>query len=371
MVRERDFSQQIRKLLGSLSSWDAVQHIVERVFQRIPSMASKMKENSEAVPKSRRKIQLISIFLDKLEELIDQPNQAKSLGLPLKIFDYLKYIDLLVTVNRSSQKTWKVYYLEKFSLNPSSELGLEAMVVEQRNKIKAWFKPKGLIGSVQAEADASKIWFSVSFTKQSKDRAKDRSRLQRSKFFYIVHYPGEPYFYSTGSKLPQELGEAVTQCFDSSAYVTIPLSGKYLDSLRELRLSRGVGMDPLVAVPGRERFNIFQQTSHNKRVFPKLDHVTIESNFEIGNLECLLENPEAMRGNVIKMRLECRGSDTIGGLNDLVSEDVVVRDPVPRWVSNLPTAGRNKLILVPNPRKETEWELQSIMSRTSNRSRFK
>lgn len=61
----------------------------------------------------------------------------------------------------------------------------------------------------------------------------------------------------------------------------------------------------------------------------------------------------------------------LGGLNDLVSEDVVVRDPVPRWVSNLPTAGRNKLILVPNPRKETEWELQSIMSRTSNRSRFK
>ena len=36
-----------------------------------------MKENSEAVPKSRRKIQLISIFLDKLEELIDQPDQAK------------------------------------------------------------------------------------------------------------------------------------------------------------------------------------------------------------------------------------------------------------------------------------------------------
>jgi len=354
-----------------LPSFDAVQHIADRVFQRIPSVASRLKERSESAPKSRRKAQLISIFLDKLEELLDQPDKAKSLGLPLKMFDYLKYIDLLVTVNRSSQKTWKVYYLEKFSLNQSSELGLEAMVVEQRNKIKSWFKPKGLIGSVQAEADASKIWFSVSFTKQSKDRAKDRGRLQRSKFFYIVHYPGEPYFYSTGSKLPRELGEAVTHCFDSSAYITVPLSGKYLDSLRELRLSRGVGLDPLVVVPGRERFNIFQQPHNNKRQFPKLDHVTVESNFEVGNLECLAENPEAMRGSTLKMRLECRGSDTIGGLNDLVSEDVVVRDPSPRWVSSLPTAGRNKLILVPNPRKETEWELQSIMSRTSNRSRFK
>ena len=59
-----------------------------------------------------------------------------------------------------------------------------------------------------------------------------------------------------------------------------------------------------------------------------------------------------------------------GGLNELVSEGVLVSDPVPTWLTSLPTAGRNKLTLVSNPRKETEFELESLISRTSNKSRF-
>lgn len=39
--------------------------------------------------------------------------------------------------------------------------------------------------------------------------------------------------------------------------------------------------------------------------------------------------------------------------------------PVPRWILNLPTSGRNLVTLVSTMRKETDVELQSILSTAS------
>ena len=57
-----------------------------------------------------------------------------------------------------------------------------------------------------------------------------------------------------------------------------------------------------------------------------------------------------------------------GGLNDLVAQDIIRNDPVPRWVTNLPTAGRNQFTLVSggNSRRDDDWELQSVLSSATN-----
>ena len=51
-----------------------------------------------------------------------------------------------------------------------------------------------------------------------------------------------------------------------------------------------------------------------------------------------------------------------GGLNELVAAGIVCNDPPPRWITDLPTAGRNKFSLVSAGRRDDNWELQSLAS---------
>ena len=49
----------------------------------------------------------------------------------------------------------------------------------------------------------------------------------------------------------------------------------------------------------------------------------------------------------------------------MVSVDMIRSNPVPRWILNLPTSGRNLVTLVSTMRKETDMELQSVLSTAS------
>ena len=115
--------------------------------------------------------------------------------------------------------------MKEFSHVSTPELVLDDEVIFMRNKMKSWFSKQGLLSSIQAESYLSRVWFSVSFTPKSKDRSKDKARLQRSKYYYVVHFPGEPYFYSAGASIPKEVGAAMAECFDSRGYSSVPLSG--------------------------------------------------------------------------------------------------------------------------------------------------
>lgn len=117
--------------------------------------------------------------------------------------------------------------MKEFSHVPDPELGLDAEVISMRNKIKSSFSSQGMLSSIQAEAYQSRVWFSVSFTPKTKDRSKDKARLQRCKYTYIVHFPGEPYFYVAGRLIPKEVGDAVTDCLDAKGFSAVPLSGGF------------------------------------------------------------------------------------------------------------------------------------------------
>ena len=58
-------------------------------------------------------------------------------------------------------------------------------------------------------------------------------------------------------------------------------------------------------------------------------------------------------------------SNLSGGFHDMVSVDMIRNNPVPRWILNLPTSGRNLVTLVSTMRKETDMELQSVLSTAS------
>jgi len=364
MVKEQDASERIRKILGSLSSYTLVSHVAERVFQRVPTIADSLIEETEGLAKSRQKTVLISSFVRKIEALVENREEARKLGLPLKISDYLKYIDLLVLIKRSKYKLWQVYQLTEYRKD-SSDLVLADESVLIRHKIKSWFSDQRMLASVQVESHENRIWLSISFTKKTKDRSKDKARLVRSKNYYVVYYPGEPYVYSAGGKMPSDLVLAINECLNAKGCLQVPLSGHHLDSLRQLRLNREGRSDPLTAVPTRDRFTVFSLSSSPQQegtVQPELDRLNTECNFEFRGMEALDTPASSMADKKMRIGLEVRGPDIIGGLNELVAAGIVCNDPPPRWVTNLPTAGRNKFSLVSGGRRDDHWELQSLAS---------
>ena len=54
-----------------------------------------------------------------------------------------------------------------------------------------------------------------------------------------------------------------------------------------------------------------------------------------------------------------------GGLNALVSQDVIRNDPVPRWVKNLPNAGRNQFTLVNGVGSQRDNDQSVVSSATT------
>ena len=119
--------------------------------------------------------------------------------------------------------------------------------------------------------------------------------------------------------------------------------GHHLESLRQLRLNREGRKDSLAQQPTRDRFSVFNQAVSSQQEQPKLERLTTECNFEFRGQD-MLESEDLMAGKKLKLSLECRGTDVIGGVNDLVTAEVI--DQGQRWVSSLPTAGKNKLTLL-------------------------
>jgi len=254
--------------------------------------------------------------------------------------------------------------LEDFKPPEQPQQSLDDEIFSVRHHIKSWFQAQNLMCSVQGESYQSRLWLTISFTKKTKDRQKDKARLQRSKYFYTVHFPGEPYFYFAGTRVPEEVGAAIADYFGSSRHTAVPLSGHHLESLRQLRLNREGRKDSLAQQPTRDRFSVFNQAVSSQQEQPKLERLTTECNFEFKGQD-MLESEDLMAGKKLKLSLECRGTDIIGGVNDLVTAEVI--DQGQRWVSSLSTAGKNKLTLLA---RENEWEVQSVFSSASNTINF-
>jgi len=366
MGKKGDEYDQINKLLRSIQG-EQLKHVVERVFQKVPTLASEIFEQIDQLPKTQRRNALVNEMVNKIKYFTENLDTSRELRMPTRATDYLKYINLLVVIQRSKAKTWRVYQFQNYKKPDDIEdLTLEVFGVESRYKLKSCLSKKGFASGIQTETDVNKIWFSVSYVKKSKNRENDKKKILRSKVLYMAYYPGESYLYIGGSRLPPELGEAFADSLGATGYVLIPLEGKHLDSLRQLRLNRDNKgkITAKKSLPPVDRFSVFAQPDTEQKDFPILDRVRTECQLDFRDLESV-PHPEELTGKKMSIRLECNGNDVIGGFHDMVSAEMIRSNPVPRWILNLPTSGRNLFTLVPAMRKETDMELQSILSTAS------
>jgi len=364
---EKDVFDKIFQLLKRLQDVKELKHVTERIFQREPTISAKIFEKVDMLSKTKRKSALLTELLDKIKFFTRNVDTSRDLGLPRKGRDYLKYIDLLVLIRRSSAKTWKVFHLQNYVHSTEcDDLALHEAGIQMRYKLKSSLAKLGYVSSIQTEVDGNKVWFSVSHTRKTNNKEKDKQRLVKSNYKYLAYVPSESYFYVGGCTLPTELGDAFADCTGSTKYTSIPLEGRYLDSLRQMRLNRESGKAKSdLDINSHDRFSTLkhQGVQPQKVDYPLLDRYRIDCPATIKNLDNL-QNKNRLSGTKVTIRMECRGKDVIGGLHDMVSADMI-RAPPPRWVTNLATSGRNRVNLVPTVRKESDNELQSLLSTAS------
>ena len=144
--------------------------------------------------------------------------------------------------------------------------------------MKKKLKDAGQLASIQTEGDDNRIWVRIALVKASKRKEKDKKKLETARPVFVAHYPGEPYFYSTGN-LSDVLQSALVACLGSEEAIQLDLSGKCLTSLRNLRLGKDAreGEARQEARTAPDRFSVLNketeaevgQTSH-----PKLETVS-------------------------------------------------------------------------------------------------
>ena len=65
--------ERIKKLVSSAGPYPAVVKVAQRVFQRIPFTVTEWLEEMETVPVTRRKGEMVSQIMDRIEEFVRDP----------------------------------------------------------------------------------------------------------------------------------------------------------------------------------------------------------------------------------------------------------------------------------------------------------
>ena len=135
---------------------------------------------------------------------------------------------------------------------------------------------KGFQASIQTEGDGSRVWARVTAVKTSKDKYKDRKKLEKTRPSYVVYYPGEPYLY-TITHMADIVISALVSGLGCEGSRKLELLGKCVASLRSLRLGRDARdeeMRPVEDKKHADRFSVFNQEL--EEALAQTDHPKLE-----------------------------------------------------------------------------------------------
>lgn len=180
----------------------------------------------------------------------------------------------------------------------------------------------------------------------SKNRARDRGKLERARPSFLVHFPGEPYFYA-GAGLREEVGEAVAGVLGCQGWERLPLDGRHVDSLRRMRLGRDARDGPVRALPGKDaRFGVAggEEGAGDAPPQPLVEKGTFRLEGEFRGREALVQ-PNLLEEDVrVGQVMAVTGKDIVTGLLALAAKGIF-DSPAPLWLTNFPTAGRNQVTI--------------------------
>ena len=163
-------------------------------------------------------------------------------SLPTDPENYLSFCELVEVSANPHTKCWFTFVLQDLSEeenfhSPDGDVPLIKMRKLIKNNLS-----KEYVTSVQMEIRALEniemVMFRIATTKITKKKENDEARLLKAKPTFLAYFPGEPYFYADSAKPNAERCNALMEVLKCSAYDDIPLNGRHLESLRQLRQNR-------------------------------------------------------------------------------------------------------------------------------------
>ena len=184
---------------------------------------------------------LVSLIQLALDKKLKNSN-GDTLSLPTDPENYLSYCELVEVAANSDTKNWFTFVLQNLNKDENFHTAEgEVPLINIRKLVKKRLS-KNHETSVQMEIkaleDIELVMLRIATTNKTKNKEKDRFRLLTAKPTFLAYFPREDYFYANSANPNEEHCEALVASLKCTAYEGIPLNGKHLESLRQLRCHR-------------------------------------------------------------------------------------------------------------------------------------
>ena len=263
-------------------------------------------------------------------------DKGEIIALPTEPIEYLSFFDLTEVSQHSEHKTWHTFVMQDShnTLNSLHSENGQLPLFKIRKSLKKALSEE-FATSVQMEAkaldDIEMVFLRIATTNRTKNEEKDKAKLLKTVPTYLVYFAGENYFYASKPNPDPTHCEALLKTLRCDAYERIPLSGKHLVSLRQLRFNRDQ----------RENIDHDLWVDPDEKL-PILNSFKVEASTDVKDSsgETLLEG--------IHATLEIEGSDVLNALRKICSTSNLYKtDPTPQWIQKAVYRGRNHVHIRP------------------------
>lgn len=322
----------IHRQLRRFRTESDVQHLAQRLFQKDPNILEEFTSLVNSTPYGRRLPEARHFIVSTIDGAVN--NAKASQVLPTNVENYVSFCDLTWTLRHSDRHQWHTFQLTDFPGPLIHELDGSVPLLKLRKLVKKKLADdKQTLASVQMDIkgleDVDMVLLRIVSCKKTKDGTRDEKKMLVKKATFIVYFAGEPYFYANSQSPDLEHCEIFANCLECSAYKALPLHGKHVESLRQMRLTKDHG----------DMESLWQQED---KPLPMLNMLQLACTYTFKGDEAMA-NSQQVTQEGFEVNVDLKGKDVLNALRSLNKNVNLLSNPLPRWTkksSNVITVNR-------------------------------
>lgn len=320
---------------------EEIVNLAHRLFQKCPSIIEALQQKLDTTNDEQDKIRiatedtlkLIALALQK--RIRDEKHEV--VQFPTNPENYLSFCDLTEVASYPERKQWHTFVMQDQTdvlgnlHGPQGKLPLWKI----RKSLKKKLSAEKLV-SVQMDIKANEtgtqmVFLRIATTPTLKNIEKAEKNLLIAKPTFLVYFPGEQYFYADSSVPNENHCQALVEVLKCSAYEGIPLIGRHVESLRQLRLNRDQ--------PESIDHELWMDTD---QPLPTLNLFCVSA---VNDMTC---DGKRLIMEEIKSSIEIKGNDVLNGLREISQNSKgIISEPTPSWVQKAVYRGRHQVCIRP------------------------
>jgi len=354
----------IGQRLKKYRTHEEIVNLAHRLFQKCPSIIEALQNKVEQSHDSDKvriasedTLRLIGLALQK--RIKDEKYEI--VHFPTNPENYLSFCDLTEVVLHPERKMWHTFVMQDQTdvlenlHGPEGSLPLWKIRKSLKKKLN-----EDKLASVQMdlnnETGIPTVFLRIATTPKIKNIKKAERNLLTVKPTFLVYFPGEQYFYADSSVPNENHCQALVEVLKCSAYEEIPLIGRHVESLRQLRLNRDQ--------PENIDHELWMDTD---QPLPTLNLFTVSA---VNDMTC---DGKRVIMEDFKSSIEIKGHDVLNGLREISQKSKeIISQPPPSWIQKAVYRGRHQICIKPKKKTlQTSTPSRSAANRKKGKNDFR